>query len=91
MNIFITEEAYKTARQNGISKKQLENRVRYHGWDLERAITVVPRNRRSPLTKEQKQLAYKNKLSPYVLWSRVKKQGMTLEQALNTPLLRNRK
>ena len=90
-HIFITEEAYAIARKNGISKKQLDNRVRYCGWSLERAIFTPIRNKRKNSTKEQKELAKKNNLSSIVIWKRMKKQGMTLEQAVSTPLLRQRK
>ena len=90
-HIFITEEAYAIARKNGISKKQLDNRVRYCGWSLERAIFTPIRNKRKNTTKEQKEMAERNRLSPFVIWKRIKRQGMTVEQAYNTPLLRQRK
>ena len=39
---YITPKDYETANKNGISKRTLERRVRYDGWDVDRAITEKP-------------------------------------------------
>lgn len=38
-DFYITPEEYEIAVKNGIGKVALENRIRKHGWDKERALT----------------------------------------------------
>ncbi|WP_058302403.1 hypothetical protein [Gorillibacterium timonense] len=43
---YITPEEYEIAASNGISKKNLESRIRERGWEKQRAITTPTKGRR---------------------------------------------
>lgn len=42
IEIGITKENIKKAEDNGVSYNTFKNRVKYLGWDVERAMTVKP-------------------------------------------------
>lgn len=47
MNNFISDENYERAAKNGISKNNLDQRVRYLDWEMERATTEPIGKRRN--------------------------------------------
>lgn len=88
---YITPEEYRIAENNGIKRDTLEHRIRYHGWDKEKAITQPIQSQRK-LTPWIK-LAKENGISKGTFRARVCTYKWTLEKAATTPVgqARNRK
>lgn len=80
--LYITDEDYAEAEKNGISKDNLNNRVRRYGWGVDRAI-------RTPLKKgkfseEQKDLMQKSNVNIDTIKYRVN-HGWSFEDAISIP------
>ena len=80
---YISPEEYQVAKNNGISKKTLENRVRDMAWDMKRAITTPIRQRRdlAPFFA----LAESNGISAKVFHGRMRR-GWEPERACTQPI-----
>ena len=81
--MFITEEHYKIAKENGIQEATLYRRVHQYGWDIEKAITTPPIPRQSRSRKHPKKytdLALANGVCLITFYARLKR-GWTYEQA----------
>jgi hypothetical protein len=76
---YITPEEYQTAKDNGISKKTLEYRVRSSGWNKQRAITEKPRKRSS--IKKYIEIANKNGICEGTFLNRIRKLKWSMEKA----------
>lgn len=80
----LTEEHFKIAESNGISRKNVSQRYWDYGWDIEKAITKPIEEKESDwLT--WKETAIKNGISNPLYNARLKK-GMTPEKAATTPI-----
>ena len=77
---YITQEDYKIAEENGISKDTLLSRVRKLGWDIDRAITKPVRGKRK-FTEEEIKIMKKNGLDRNTVTCRLQ-YGWALEEAL---------
>lgn len=85
-NQFITDDQYNTAFKNGISKRRVEHRVRAMYWDIERAITQPVKNRSAKyITNDVREEAAKLGISYSLIRKRISS-GMTLNDAITTPL-----
>ncbi|MDM5270497.1 hypothetical protein [Bacillus wiedmannii] len=82
-----TWEDYEVAKKNGISRKNVDQRVQYLGWAIERAITtpVLPKRNR-PKYMGYAELAEKNGIPYKTFVERVNGLRWSLEQAANTPV-----
>jgi len=77
----LTEEAYRIAASNGISRETLRHRYWDCGWDAERAVSEPLRHMKSQLWSDWKETATNNGISNTLFNMRVKKYGFTPEQA----------
>jgi hypothetical protein len=85
-NHFITDREYEIALNNGISKRRVDHRVRVLYWDKKRAITQpVKHIKRGYITIEIRKKAADNGISYSLLRKRISN-GMSLDEAVNTPL-----
>ena len=82
---YITPGEYEIAQENGISKRQLEKRVRNYGWKIERAINEPPQKKRT-IPKEIIQRAEANGISYSTLRQRIHRFGWEHERACTEPL-----
>lgn len=83
INTYISSVNYAIAKDNGISKASLRNRVWNLGWDIKRAITEPIReieNKNSEWIK----LAIENGINRNTFYSRMKL-GWSAERAATTP------
>ena len=80
---YITPEEYRIAEKNGIKRDTLEKRIRYHGWDKERAITEPIKGSKY---KKWVQLAKKNGISSSVFYQRVNRLNWSIKKAATTPI-----
>lgn len=80
---YITPEEYEIAAQNGIKRDTLEHRIRYHGWDKEKAITEPVRG-----SKQNKwiEIANKNGICRETFNSRIYNCNWSLEEAATIPV-----
>ena len=86
MNIYdfyITPEEYGIAFKNGISKKNLERRIRDCGWDKKKAISLPIRKQKKNM-KKWIQLAEKNGISLSTFYRRINK-NWDIEKAATIP------
>lgn len=81
---YITHEEYKTAEDNGIDKRTLEDRIRRQSWDKKRAISQ-PKRARGKYTKWYK-IAESNGISRGTFIARVNIGGWDCERAATEPL-----
>lgn len=81
----VTEADYKRAAKNGISRAQAYGRMYYSGWDVDRAVTepIEKRSARDPWVS----VARSNDISQQLYRYRVKKKGMSPEEAATTPVM----
>ena len=88
---YITPEEYELAEKNGVTKHTLESRVRYLGWEKERAINT-------PLKKEKykelniwKKKAIENEINVGTFFNRIEKLNWSYEKAATTKEDKRRK
>ncbi|EEL78779.1 hypothetical protein bcere0028_56080 [Bacillus cereus AH1271] len=82
-----TWDDYETAKKNGIPRKNVDQRVQYLGWTIERAITTpLLQKRNRPKYKGYAELAEKNGIPYKIFTARVDGLEWTLERAANTPV-----
>ena len=87
-NELISDEHYKTAAENGISKINVNNRVYNCGWRINDAITSpLQKGNVHRFTKEVRELAKLNGVSNATMYYRVDKKGMDEMTAATTPVL----
>lgn len=82
---YFTRHAIKQMKKNGLTLKQLGGRL-FQGSSLEDAFAFKTRGRKSPLSKDLYDKAKKNGISSQALHKRLKKQGMSIEEAATKPL-----
>ena len=83
---YITPEDYKVAKENGINRNALLQRVRIMKWDIDRAITEPIRvNKR--FTDEEIENINKNGLNRRTVTARINYYGWSREEATTTPTL----
>ena len=80
---FISEEAYRIAKQKGIGRTNVWNRVNKLGWDIEKAITL-PVYKSDLISTEMYKIAKNNGISRQAIYERVKN-GMDPLVAAKTP------
>ncbi|MEW9093973.1 MAG: hypothetical protein AB2417_02725 [Clostridiaceae bacterium] len=83
---YITPEEYKIAKNNGISKKNLEQRVREYGWSNEKAIST-PVTKRGNIPKEFKELAKSNEIDLTLFYNRVCNLKWDMYRAATMPVM----
>lgn len=81
---YITPQEYETAKQNGISRKLVDERVRNLGWDKEKAISVQPKKLKR-FNKEMVKLAEMNGISYDTFRFRVRYYGWDEYRAATEP------
>ncbi|MNR93662.1 hypothetical protein D3C72_247200 [compost metagenome] len=81
--IVITEEEYRLAAENGISRKILGQRIHEYGWDKERAINTKPRVQTNH--GDWPKIAEQNGISKKSYYKRVLKHKIPPEQAAVLP------
>jgi hypothetical protein len=81
--MFLTDEHYLIAEQNGISKRNVYQRWYYYGYDIQRAITE-PLKTCSNVWSEWKEVCKSNGISNDCFNMRIKK-GMPPEEAATMP------
>jgi hypothetical protein len=84
-DFYITPEEYERAAQIGITAKTLDKRIRYRGWDKEKAITTPPRMRKE-YPKEILELAKRNGICVSTLRTRVNQLGWDMHKAATEPI-----
>lgn len=93
MPSWISEENLQKALNNGISYHTLYDRIR-SGWTIKEAITTPP-VRGGIFTKEEREISESNGISYKTAYARIVDMGMSVEEAITTPLRpqrgRNRK
>lgn len=86
---YLLEEHYETAEENGISKKNVYQRVYEYGWKIERAITEPVKKYRTGIWEKWKAACEKNGVSRRAFYVRVNKYKMTPKEAATRPLLKH--
>lgn len=83
---YITPDDYEIAKNNGLTVKNVQDRVYRLGWDIEKAINTPKKNRKEYiyLTVEEKEIIFKNNLTTRNVTERMYR-GWTKEKAINTP------
>lgn len=84
---YITDEHYKKAAAHGIDQEALNRRVRYLGWDIERAMTEPINTRDYKIDRELIKRAKENGISRAALYYRLKDKKMDPEEAVTMPML----
>lgn len=85
---FITDDNYRTAKANGISKANVNNRVNNCGWEIQDAITKPLQKGHKPrFSQEARDLAKANGVSNALMRYRVDKIGLDEMEAAGTPVL----
>lgn len=84
MPSWISEENLQKALNNGINYHTLYNRIK-SGWTVKEAITIPP-VRDWLLTKEEREIAESNGISYGTAYARINTHGMSVEEAITTPL-----
>lgn len=82
--VFISDEHYKIAEENGIDRVNLYNRVVRCYWDIERAITVPLKKRKTP--KYILDRLKRNGISNQAFYNRVHNMGWSIERASTEPI-----
>ena len=85
---YINPTAYNTALENGLSERLVTERVRTLGWNIERAITQP--SRKSRKYGQWLEVAKENNVTLCVFYSRVSRQGMSMEEAATTPIMQRK-
>lgn len=86
---FISDEDYKIAAANGVDRKNVSNRVYQLGWSVKKAIITPIKTYKKTnygITKEQREIAYKNGILRQTLDFRLKK-GMSIQEAITMPTM----
>lgn len=89
MNVYdwyITPEEYKKASKNGISKENLEQRIRKYGWNKKDALNT-PVKKRDVIPKKFKDMAKKNNIPIGTFYSRVYVLKWSMEKAATEPIM----
>ncbi|MEK4640376.1 nucleoside permease [Bacillus sp. FSL W8-0519] len=84
MPSWISEENLQKALNNGISYHTLYDRIR-SGWTIKEAITTPP-VRGGIFTKEEREISESNGISYKTAYARIVDMGMSVEEAITTPL-----
>lgn len=80
---YITDEHLGIAKKNGIKEATVWSRVRLYGWSIQRAITEVPKKRKTTGWNKWKQVALSNGICYETFVTRVHR-GMTAEESATT-------
>jgi hypothetical protein len=83
-DLTITDEAFRVAKGNGISRKNVRQRYWDYGWDIEKAITEPVIKFSAPRWPMWKEIAEKNGVSSVLFNVRIGS-GMTPEEAATKP------
>ncbi|HHT7143432.1 TPA: nucleoside permease [Bacillus cereus] len=83
MPSWISEENLQKALNNGINYHTLYSRIK-NGWTIKEAITIPVHE--GVITKEEKKIAESNGISYYTAYARINELGMSVEEAITTPL-----
>lgn len=81
MTIYITDEQYLIANRNGISKKNVYQRVNGYGWSIEKAITKPLHNTKNKKTNRALMLLAELNGISYAAYKRRIKDGMDPHEA----------
>ncbi|WP_025693248.1 hypothetical protein [Paenibacillus zanthoxyli] len=82
MGYYLTPEDIETGKANGIHAEMLRRRVYVDGWDVDRAVTEVPRQQQD--RSEWRAVADSNGIRPDTFYNRLS-DGWTEEAAATTP------
>lgn len=83
---YITQEEYEKAKANGISQRNLEQRIRWYGWSKKRAINT-PVKKRETIPREFRELAEANGISKSTFYNRVCTQKWDMHKAATEPVV----
>lgn len=80
---YITPEDYAKAEKNGVSRRNLNQRVASYGWDIDRAVSTCVRKETAfqPVWDKWKDLATENGVSRKSFYRRVRVSGWSEELA----------
>lgn len=84
-DVYITDDDFQRAEENGICKKTLFNRINYLGWDKETAITTKPLNGGMAKRHKYMDIVKKNGINPETFRYRLKRGWDELEAATLPP------
>lgn len=87
MPSWISEENLQKALNNGIGYHTLYSRIK-GGWTIKEAITIPVHE--GVITKEERKIAESNGISYYTVYARINDHGMSVEEAITTPLRTSR-
>jgi hypothetical protein len=82
---YVSKKDYYTAKQNGISKEAVYNRMNLHGWTKDDAITKPIKQMIRILEPQVIEIAKKNGVNRRALYQRIKL-GWDLERATTEPV-----
>lgn len=82
---YIAGKRLKLMEQYGLTKNIVKLRIQ-SGWDVYKAVSTPVRKRNQLVTREQREIAAKNGISPSCLKNRVYKIGWDVEKAITTPM-----
>jgi hypothetical protein len=80
--IYISEEQYATAKENGISYDMVYQRTHWLDWDVERAITEQPKKYAKPFTLKQLKKIAEMGLTKHTVRKRMQR-GNSFNQAVS--------
>lgn len=86
-DFYITPEEYAIAEKNGIDNHTLEQRIRYYGWDKDKALNT-PKKIRINRYEGYLKIAKENNLSKSLFYSRISS-GWDALRAATTPKMKN--
>lgn len=83
---YITPEEYSLAMENGISKENLEQRIRCYGWNKEKALNT-PVRKTGTIPKKFKDMCKKNNIPIGAFYSRIYAYKWDIEKAATEPIM----
>ncbi|MBA4509950.1 hypothetical protein H1057_18190 [Clostridium sporogenes] len=83
---YITPQEYSLAKRNGISKENLEQRIRSYGWSKKSALET-PVKKRNKIPKKFKAMCKKNNIPIGTFYSRVYSLKWSMEKAATEPIM----
>uniref|UniRef100_UPI0003694D00 hypothetical protein n=1 Tax=Streptococcus sobrinus TaxID=1310 RepID=UPI0003694D00 len=87
-NVYITDEEYEIAKENGINANALVKRVRDLGMDKQEAITKPLREMKY---KKWRKVAIQNGINIQTFYTRINKYNWTPKKAATTPIMVQKK
>ncbi|MDU4600134.1 MAG: hypothetical protein E6Y49_19610 [Clostridium sporogenes] len=83
---YITPKEYSLAKRSGISKENLEQRIRAYGWSKKKALET-PVKKRNKIPKKFKDMCKKNNIPIGTFYSRVYSLKWSMGKAATEPIM----